>query len=188
MQFVTALAFGFVVCCQFDKTTAFDLQEVRVTSRNGPLLSRTATALNIANVPKDDSSGLPYGERSRPFRRDVFAYGDWVRHRSNERFISNLLNVFKSGVVQQLLKEVYLTTAIATFICLYNALLVNGYDDFGGIHHDPLAQGFFVFAMPSIFFALTSPALSLLLGKLHDRPADISTLLIYWHMLFGDGD
>ena len=170
-QFVKAATLVFVVSLEFERITAFVPPDVSLR-RHGPHLNpKTATALNIANVPKEDSSGLSYGERSRPFRRDVFGYGDWVRHRSNDRFISNLLNVFRSGVVQQLLKEVYLTTGVATFVCLYNALLVNGYDDFAGLHHDPFAEGFYVFAMPSAFFALTSPALSLLLGKLqHDRP------------------
>ena len=111
----------------------------------------------------DESSGS-YGERSRPYRRDVFDHDEWVRVRSNTRFSSNLLTIFESGVVRQLLREVILTTAVATFICAYNALLVNGYDDFAGIHHDPLVQGFYVFSIPGAFFSLTSPALSLLLG------------------------
>lgn len=118
----------------------------------------------IKYLPVEDNGALSYGERSRPYRRDVFDHDEWVRVRSNTRFANNLLTIFESGVVRQLLKEVILTTGVATFICAYNALLVNGYDDFAGIHHDPLVQGFYVFSIPSVFFTLTSPALSLLLG------------------------
>lgn len=109
---------------------------------------------------------LSYGERSRPFRRDLFQYENWVDHRQSNRFGASLLSIFSSGVFQQLLKEIYLTTGIATFICVYNALLVTGYEDFGGVHHEPFWQlGQYVLAVPSIVFTLTSPALSLLLGR-----------------------
>jgi hypothetical protein len=118
----------------------------------------------IKYLPVEDSGALSYGERSRPYRRDVFDHDEWVRVRSNTRFSNNLLSILESGVVRQLLRELILTTAIATFICVYNALLVNGYDDFSGIHHDPLVQGFYVFSIPTAFFSVTSPALSLLLG------------------------
>jgi ion channel-forming bestrophin family protein len=161
----------FFVACVFmavlavEQASAFTPQDVRQIPSRRLYHHRmpSTTALKISSLPKEDSSGLSYGERSRPFRRDVFAYDDWVQHRTSERFLGNLFNSYKSGVVQQLLKEVYLSAGIATFICIYNALLVNGYDDFLGVHHDPLVQGFYVFAIPSVFFALTSPALSLLL-------------------------
>jgi hypothetical protein len=120
--------------------------------------------LSASTAPVDNDAGLSYGERSRPFRRDLFAYDDWVDHRRSDRFGGSLFSVFRSGVFQQLLKEIYLTTGIATFVCLYNALLVTGYDDLVGIHHDPLVQGLYVLAIPGIFFTVTSPALSLLLG------------------------
>lgn len=118
--------------------------------------------LNRRRRVKATATRLWYGERSRPLRRDVFAYDDWVRHRSIHR---DFLATYKSGVVKQLLKQVYLKTGVAIFICVYNALLVNGFDDFAGIHHDPLVQGFYVLELPFIVFALTSPVLSLLLGK-----------------------
>jgi hypothetical protein len=120
----------------------------------------------IKYLPNDgDGASLSYGERSRPYRRDVFDHDEWVRVRSNVRFLNNLWTIFESGVVRQLVKEVVLTTSVATFICLYNALLVNGYDDFAGVHHEALVSGFYVFSIPGAFFSLTSPALSLLLGK-----------------------
>ena len=119
----------------------------------------------IADLPSDDGSGLSYAERSRPYRRDVFDSDEWVRVRNTARFSKNLLTIFQSGIVRQLLNEAIFIGGTATFLCLYNALLVNGYDDFSGIHHDPFGQGFYEFKLPSIFFTLTSPALSLLLGK-----------------------
>jgi hypothetical protein len=127
---------------------------------------KTTTQLcMIANLPNDDGSGFSYAERSRPYRRDVFDSDEWVRVRNTARFSKNLLSIFQSGVVRQLLNEAIFIAGAATFLCLYNALLVAGYDDFNGIHHDPFGQGFYVFKLPSIFFTLTSPALSLLLGK-----------------------
>jgi hypothetical protein len=84
--------------------------------------------------------------------------------RSAERFSSNLLSIFQSGVVRQLFNEAIIIAGVATFICVYNALCVTGYDDFDGIHHDALVQGFYIFSLPGVFFSLTSPALSLLLG------------------------
>lgn len=135
---------------------------VSLVDRN---LSGSTTARQmIKYLPIEDNGALSYGERSRPYRRDVFDNDEWLRVRSNTRFGSNLLTIFESGVVRQLLREVILTTGVATFICTYNALLVNGYDDFAGMHHDPLVQGFYVFSIPGVFFSLTSPALSLLLG------------------------
>jgi hypothetical protein len=141
-------------------------QRPQVSKSVGKICSYdSSTILQIKYLPNDDGLALSYGERSRPFRRDVFDNDEWVRVRSTVRFSSNLLTIFESGVVRQLLREIFLTTSIASFICLYNALLVNGYDDFAGIHHDPLVQGLYVFSVPSVFFSLTSPALSLLLGK-----------------------
>ena len=53
----------------------------------------STTAINdVSSVPTDDGSGLSYSERSRPYRRDVFNYDDWVRHRSSDRFAGRLGN------------------------------------------------------------------------------------------------
>mgnify|MGYP003477040580 CR=1 FL=1 len=61
-------------------------------------------------------------------------------------------------------------TFVATFICVFNALLAAGYDDFSGVHHSPLVDiGLPVLSLPSAFFTLSSPALSLLLGTFHKR-------------------
>jgi hypothetical protein len=130
----------------------------------------STTLFDVASVPKDDGSGVSYSERSRPYRRDVFAYDDWVRHRSAERFTGRLPKLFKSGIARALAYEVQLLTAVAAFICVFNALCVAGYDDFSGIHYDPLINiGLPVLALPSMFFTLSSPALSLLLGTLFEQ-------------------
>ena len=76
----------------------------------------------------------------------------------------------KSGIVRALSYEVQLLAAVATFICVFNALCVTGYDDFSNIHHDPLVNlGLPVLSLPAMFFTLSSPALSLLLGKCDER-------------------
>jgi hypothetical protein len=61
---------------------------------------RLFDTLDVRYTPKDDGSGLDYAERSRPFRRDVFAYDDWVRHRSSDRFAGRLMKLFRSGIVR----------------------------------------------------------------------------------------
>jgi ion channel-forming bestrophin family protein len=68
-----------------------------------------------------------------------------------------------------LAKEIVLTTSVATLVCAGNALLAAGYDDFSGVHHDPLLLESLgwgplpVLSLPAMFFTLSSPALSLLL-------------------------
>lgn len=175
-----AVTVALLICCKEISAyrPAITSWHERVSSINGSHHARrvltygdttktpTTTQLRmIADLPNDDGSGLSYAERSRPYRRDVFDSDEWVRVRSTTRFSKNLMSIFQSGVVRQLLNEAIFIGGAATFLCLYNALLVNGYDDFSGIHHDPFGQGFYVFKLPSIFFTLTSPALSLLLGK-----------------------
>lgn len=152
---------------------------------------RSSRLYDVIYTPKDDGSGLDYAERSRPFRRDVFAYDDWVRHRSSDRFAGRLVKFFQSGIVRgtsmsddkcssrsfsqiqnlycaALATEIVLTTAVATIVCFGNALLAAGYDDLAGVHHDPIVLetlGYHlpVLSLPAMFFTLSSPALSLLL-------------------------
>lgn len=141
-------------------------QAMKTTTFQPSVPNTGTTALyDVAWVPTDDGSGVSYSERSRPYRRDVFAYDDWVRHRSTERFTGRLSKLGKSGIVRALSYEVQLLAAVATFICVFNALCVTGYDDFSNVHHDPLLQiGLPALSLPAMFFTLSSPALSLLLG------------------------
>jgi hypothetical protein len=53
---------------------------------------------------------------------------------------------------------------VATFIVVWNTLLVTGFDDWSNVHHDPMVA-FPLLATPTIGYTLSSPILSLLLGK-----------------------
>ena len=110
---------------------------------------------------------ISYGEESRRYRRTVYTHDDWRKHRSPDRFIYYIRSLFSSGVYKNLGREVTATTAVATFVCLYNCL-AGGYTDFEGVKH----AAFFVtkdgFSLPMIglplaAFTLTSPSLGLLL-------------------------
>jgi len=107
---------------------------------------------------------VTYGEASRPFRRDTFGHDDWIRHRSPKRFARNLGSIFKSGIWRQVGQEVLTVTAIATSICLWNALASTGYVDLNGIFWSPVVyEPLPAVSLPVMPFTLTSPALSLLL-------------------------
>ena len=160
-----------ILFASYQVVQAFSPQTI--SSSSGSTTRSSSTQLydtrqyELTSVPRKDSSGLSYAERSRPYRRDVFSYDDWVRHRSSERFSGRLGKLTKSGIVRALFDEIILTSSVATFICLFNALMVVGFDDFAGVHHDALINfGLPVLKLPAMFFTLSSPALSLLLGKL----------------------
>jgi hypothetical protein len=129
------------------------------------LPDQSSTALSVSRIPRNDGSGLPYGERSRPYRRSFFTQPDWENHRSRDRFFGNLLTFFKSGVVRQLKKELFIMASASTFIWGFNSFGVAGWEDFQGIQHEGLLPFFRTLEMPSVFFTLSSPSLSLLLGK-----------------------
>lgn len=137
---------------------------VAITPKVMTIKTSDTVLYDVQTVFDDDGSGVSYSERSRPYRRDVFAYDDWVKHRSSARFTGRLAKLTQSGVVRSLSKELALITAVASFIAIFNALAGGGYDDFSGIHHDPLISIFPVLQLPATFFTLSSPALSLLLG------------------------
>jgi hypothetical protein len=158
-----AVLYNVVPACSFSPTSAVN-REGLVAATTG----RPKTALNEEYRPMNvaDDSGWSYGERSRPFRRDVFGYDDWITHRSTNRFIGIFFDILKSGVFRELLPACLLTSLVAALCCLYNALLVTGYDDFAGIHHATLVN----FELPVMkistdFFSLCTPSLALLLSK-----------------------
>ena len=74
-----------------------DALQLKVLKRSS---FRSTRLYDVRYTPQDDGSGLDYAERSRPFRRDVFAYDDWVRHRSSDRFAGRLVKFFQSGIVR----------------------------------------------------------------------------------------
>jgi hypothetical protein len=145
--------------------TLVSVQAFSISSRTPT--GRTSRPLQFSTINEEPTT---YGERSRPFRRDVFGYDNWVQHRSPDRFIGNLFDILKSGVFRELLPSCLWTSRVAIFILLYNCLLVQGYDDFSGVHHDALLAGTFislpVMKMPMDFFNLCTPSLALLLGTL----------------------
>lgn len=133
-----------------------------------PTRPTQSTELRLFSVaPKEPEikarDELPYGEKSRRFRRTYFTHEDWVHHRNSDRFFSNLVNTAKSGIVRQLTAEIGLVSLIAFTVCVYNALFVSGYDDWDGVMHDPLMNNFPLLSLPLQPFTLSSPALALLL-------------------------
>jgi len=106
---------------------------------------------------------VSYGEESRAYRRTVYTHDDWVKHRSPDRFARNLSTIVTSGVYKNLGREVLATTAVATFVCLFN-LAVSGYVDFSGAAHEGILQGVLpLLTLPLTGFTLSSPSLGLLL-------------------------
>ena len=126
------------------------------------MVDNTKQAPSLFPAIKD----IPYGEASRKFRRTVFTHDDWRRYRSPDRFFSSLATFTSSGVYKSVAREVLVTTAIATFIVVYNCL-VGGYADFSGMKHDAIFNNPLLplIGLPLAPFTLSSPALGLLLGE-----------------------
>lgn len=106
-----------------------------------------------------------YTEVSRKYRRTTYDQDQWLKHRRSDRFLENLTTLLDSGVVRALQKEVSLIGGTAVFVVVWNALLVAGYDDFGGTHHSPIVN----YALPLVSlpiqpFSLSNASLGLLLG------------------------
>lgn len=128
------------------------LQPKRHQSRKGQL-----------NFGPSDEDQIPYAEQSRRYRRTLFNHDDWMRQRHGDRLLKNLRTTFKSGVVRQLANELLLVTIVAVTLCLWNSLLVVGYQDFLGHMHPPLTNSLPLLSLPLEPFSLSSPALGLLL-------------------------
>lgn len=109
---------------------------------------------------------ITYGEESRKYRRTVYSHDDWVKHRSPDRFIRNILTSTSSGVYKNVGREIVWTVGIACFIFGWN-MLAGGYQDLDGVQHDALLSGPFVtkVSLPLTPFTLASPSLGLLLGE-----------------------
>jgi ion channel-forming bestrophin family protein len=108
---------------------------------------------------------ISYGEQSRQYRRTVYSHDDWRKHRSPDRFFYYMRSVVNSGVYKNLAREVSTTTAIATIVVVYNAL-VGGYTDLMGVQHAALVESMWtpLLTLPLAPFTLSSPSLGLLLG------------------------
>lgn len=77
-----------------------------------------------------------YIEVSRQYRRTRYTHDDWLKHRSPDRFLSNLAEFSTSGIYRGILKEVGTVTAIASVVVLWNVFLGEGWVDSAGVHHD----------------------------------------------------
>lgn len=110
-----------------------------------------------------EMTNVPYGEMSRKYRRTVYTYDDWKKHRSQDRFIYYLLAFFTSGVYKNLAREVYAVTFVATFLVVWNAL-ADGYTDLEGVKHAAVMANLPKLVLPLNTFTVTSPSLGLLLG------------------------
>ena len=109
--------------------------------------------------------GLGYAEDSRKFRRTVYMHDEWVRHRSSDRFFTQMKNLGKSGVGKNLATELGFSTGTASFVVLMNMLLIKYQDLSGASHPGPLADFWpgGAFSLPAMPFTIAMPALSLLL-------------------------
>jgi hypothetical protein len=96
----------------------------------------------------------------------VYSHDDWKKHRSADRFYYYLGAIFSSGVYKNLGREVTATTAVAAFVCLWNAL-TGEYQDLDSVKHAGVLAEYLlpVLGLPLAPFTLASPSLGLLLGK-----------------------
>lgn len=107
----------------------------------------------------------PYGEESRRYRRTIYRYEDWLKHRSETRLLRNLKGTFSSGVVRSLLSEVGAVALVSLFVIFWNAILF-GYVDLADVARPGLfgvVPTYLRLSLPSAIFTLSSPALGLLL-------------------------
>jgi len=109
-----------------------------------------------------ETGKVPYGEKSRRYRRTVFDHSDWVEHRSSSsRILSNLQSMIFSGVVRQLRPQVGIVTAVAGLLLVWNTFL---FPTLSLQYPALLNMPFFnLLMLPSVPFTLSSPALGLLL-------------------------
>jgi len=138
-------------------------------SVNAFVPSSTTTGSNLAWSSKFKTAlastepvKIPYGEENRALRRDVFGHDDWIKYRRSDRFLYNLSTIATSGLWRQLIPEVTTVTSIATLVCAYNEVFVNGYVDFDGLQHAALMD-MPIATLPALPFTLASPSLGLLL-------------------------
>ena len=138
-----------------------------ISGESTQLFSETPTGWDSFRDIRD-STDVPSGDEQRKFRRTVYTHDDWKKHRSPDRFIYYLAAIFKSGVYKNLGREVTATTAVATFVFLYN-IVTGGYIDLEGVKHGALISSELLpkIGLPLAAFSLTSPSLGLLLGKLN---------------------
>jgi len=107
-----------------------------------------------------------YAEESRQYRRTVYMHDEWVKHRSSDRYVKNMLTITSSGVGKNLGKELSVVSSVAVFVIAINMLLGQYQDLSGNFHEGPLHfldKSVGPIAMPTLPFTIAMPALSLLL-------------------------
>eukprot|EP00957_Ditylum_brightwellii_P182379 13893648-Ditylum_brightwellii.AAC.1 len=62
----------------------------------------------------------------------------WLAHRASDRFYRSLLDFKISPMIESLLDEIVLLMGISVIIILWNELLVDGYTDLNGLHHEAM--------------------------------------------------
>lgn len=146
---------------------AFVLPSARLAPE-APRFAATLDETDATNVtppkPRTTIKNIEYGEQSRKYRRTVYSHDDWRKHRQTDRFLYYLSAIFSSGIYKNLAREVTATTAIATGVCLYNAL-VGGCVDFTGVQHDAILINPFLSpaGLALVPFSLCTSSLGLLL-------------------------
>jgi len=133
-------------------------------SPNVAQLTRSTTALEMGPPKASVALAETYGEGSRKYRRTVYTHNEWVKHRSSDRFFGNIATMVNSGVYKSLAKEVLATTAVATFLVMWNAF-AGGYTDLEGAQHAAIISSLPMLVLPLTPFTLLSPSLGLLLGE-----------------------
>lgn len=132
--------------------------ELTTITRSGSVNVR-AGSLMAATI---ETGRVPYGEKSRKYRRTVFRHQDWVEHRSSSsRIISNLQSMLFSGVVRQLRPQITIITISATFVVIWNTFM--SYLLSQQLLSHELNFLLNPITLPSLPFTLSSPALGLLL-------------------------
>eukprot|EP00884_Botryococcus_braunii_P014309 jgi/Botrbrau1/2287/Bobra.101_2s0110.1 len=130
-----------------------------------------------------------YKEESRRFRRTVFMFDEWAKHRSTARYWRHIAALFQSRIVWGLAEPLAAVLGLATFICVYEQAR-----EVGIVPVDIPS----ILIIPSAPFNLTSFALSLLLvfrtntsysrwnearkiwGGMLNRTRDISRQCLTW--------
>jgi len=62
----------------------------------------------------------------------------WLAHRASDRFYRSLFNFNMSPIVESLVDEVGVLMALSVCIIVWNGLLIEGFSDFSGLHHEAL--------------------------------------------------
>lgn len=118
--------------------------------------------VEIPGIPAPKS--ISYGEESRKFRRTVYTHDDWVRHRSSDRFVRNVVSILTSGIYKNIAKEVWFVTITAAVLILWNAI-TGDFQDLASVSHPGFLKNTLipVLTLPLTPFTLCSGSLGLLL-------------------------